>query len=70
MGKFLSRREVAEMLNISPQTVDNLIRAGRLERVKIGRKVGIPSLVLTRYIADLSSVDSGSGVSEIKESNV
>ena len=48
---LFSKKTAAEMLDISVRTVDYLLASGELEYRKIGRKVLIPSLALTRFAA-------------------
>ncbi len=48
---LFSKKAAAEMLDLSVRTLDYLLASGELEYRKIGRKVLIPSLALTRFAA-------------------
>lgn len=37
MPKYLTSADVAEMLQVTPETVWNWIRAGKLRAIKVGR---------------------------------
>lgn len=52
LGKHLLRttREAAEYLRISRHTLAHWIRRGRLDAVKIGRRVMVAQAELDRYI--------------------
>jgi excisionase family DNA binding protein len=48
---LLTRREVAEALGVSVQTVARLIRRGELETVRVGERfIRIPAESLERYL--------------------
>jgi excisionase family DNA binding protein len=45
------RRETAELLGCSPETVTNLIKAGSLRAVRLGKAVRVPRQELENLIA-------------------
>lgn len=45
-----SKREAAQMLDVSPRTVDNLIAFKELEVRRIGRRVLIPHSALLNFV--------------------
>lgn len=47
---YLTINEAAQMLNVSPRTLYNIINRRELESVTIGRLVRIPREALDRYI--------------------
>lgn len=49
--ELLERREVAERLRMSIQTVDRRIKDGTLPSVTIGRRVLVPAAQLEKFIA-------------------
>ena len=50
LPRFLSRREVAEILDCSEDTVDRRIRAGKLKALVDGRLVRVSEADLAAYI--------------------
>lgn len=58
MKMLLTVRETAEALSLSPNGVYNLINAGRIPSVKIGRSRRIPSEALEQFIQVLSQEPS------------
>jgi len=42
MNKFLTRKEVAFRLRVTPETVSDWVKAGKLEAKRIGKKLLIP----------------------------
>lgn len=44
--EYLSPNEIGAILSIHPNTIRNLVRKGKIESVKIGGSVRIPSRVL------------------------
>jgi excisionase family DNA binding protein len=54
---LFSKKAAAEMLDLSVRTVDYLLASGELEYRKIGRKVLIPSLALSRFASRDHMVD-------------
>jgi excisionase family DNA binding protein len=46
---LFSKKAAAEMLDLSVRTVDYLLASGELEYRKVGRKVLIPRVALTRF---------------------
>jgi excisionase family DNA binding protein len=53
MTEFLSRTEAAEQLRVSPRSIDKLIKTGRLDAVRVGRRVLIP----VRHIRRLAGAE-------------
>ena len=53
METMLKRDEAAEALSLSVKTLDRLIKDGRLQAVRIGRRVAVPTSSLEAYIADI-----------------
>jgi excisionase family DNA binding protein len=54
MDTFLTRRQAAEALSVSTQTIDRLRQQGVLESVKVGRRVGIRDMSLAAFIARIT----------------
>lgn len=52
--RLLNREEAAERLGLSPVTVGNMLRAGRLPGVKLGRLWRIRDADLDAYIRELA----------------
>ncbi len=50
-GGALSRADAAKYLGISTRTLDNLLSAGELQRVKIGRKTVVRINDLDNFLA-------------------
>ena len=50
---FVSREIAASVLSISVVTLDRLVRAGQIERVKAGRRVLFTRASLNRYAEHL-----------------
>jgi excisionase family DNA binding protein len=48
-GRFLSVREAAEILDVSPMDVYRLVSDGQLEAIRAGRAYRIPEEALRRY---------------------
>jgi excisionase family DNA binding protein len=48
---YITRRQAAEQLSVSDQTIDDLITSGKLHRIKIGRRVAILAESLREYVA-------------------
>lgn len=48
--QFLGRIRAAELLDVSPQTIDKFIRTGRLRAFRIGRKVVVRQDELLRLV--------------------
>lgn len=46
-----SRKQVAEALGLSRNTVDQLIKSGRLRTVKVGARLLIPRTVIDAFLA-------------------
>lgn len=61
MDKLLSITETGEMTGLSPWTIRGLIRAGRLERVKIGRRVLVELSAVRAFIESCKQADQRSG---------
>ncbi len=53
MQKYLTTSDVAEMLQVTPETVWNWIRAGKLRAIKIGRGWRITEEDLKAFLACL-----------------
>lgn len=49
-GKCLTRKQVAERLGVSVQTVDRAIKAKKIKAVKIGHLVRVPEGFLQEYL--------------------
>ena len=47
---YLTVFRVAEILDVSPNTVRNIINAGELEAVRVGRSIRIHPDALTAYL--------------------
>lgn len=56
---LLKTPEAAATLGVSRGTIDNLVRAGALTRVKIGKASRIPVHSLETYVASLEAVVKG-----------
>jgi excisionase family DNA binding protein len=50
--RFLTAKEVARHLRVSPMTVYREINDGRLGAVRVGRSIRIPTRALDDYIRD------------------
>lgn len=48
----LSPRQAARSLGVSPQTLYNLLNAGRIRSVKVGRRRLIPVAELARFLQE------------------
>jgi excisionase family DNA binding protein len=48
--EFLSTREVADLLGVSPETVKKLVRGGGLEAFRIGSRIRIRRTALDAFI--------------------
>lgn len=57
---LLNSNEAAAALSVSRGTIDNLVRAGALIRVKIGKASRIPRYSLEAYVASLESRSAAS----------
>jgi len=57
MDKLLSVDETGEVTGLSPWTIRALIRAGKLPRVKIGRRVLIEPSVVRDFIESCKQAD-------------
>ena len=49
-AKFLGRLSAAALLDVNPQTIDKLIRQGKLHRYNIGRRVLVSREELVRLV--------------------
>ena len=58
MESLKSVEDAAEVLSISPYTVRGLIRQGKLNPVRIGRRVLLQPAELERFISDRQSPKS------------
>lgn len=56
---LLRRREVAELLGVSPKTIDRLIREGALEVVRVRRSARVALAALERFIEERRSQGPG-----------
>jgi excisionase family DNA binding protein len=54
---LFSKKAAAEMLDLSVRTVDYLLASGELEYRKVGRKVLIPRVALTRFAGSDHSIE-------------
>ena len=54
VDKFLSRQQAADALSVSTQTIDRLIKTGRLRAGKIGPRVVIPEESLRQYVESIT----------------
>jgi len=61
---LFSKKAAAEMLDLSVRTLDYLLASGELEYRKVGRKVLIPRVALTRFAGSDHAVDRGQGKTE------
>jgi len=50
-SQVIRRIEAAKRLGVTPRTLDNLIKKGRLSRVKVGRASGIAEQEIAEFIA-------------------
>jgi excisionase family DNA binding protein len=57
--RFLTLREVAELVRISRTTAYGLARSGHLPTVRVGGQIRIPRAELERWLAESSRVASG-----------
>lgn len=48
--KWRTRKQVADMMNVSPQTITRVIERGELQAVKVGRQYRIPESSLRDYV--------------------
>ncbi len=48
---YLTVREVAELLAVAVETVYDLVKAGKLQAVRVGRAIRIPRAGLEDYLA-------------------
>ena len=51
---LLSIEDAANTLSVSPGTIYNLIKAGKIERVKVGRAARITAGSIREYVASLT----------------
>jgi excisionase family DNA binding protein len=49
-AQFVGRIRAAQLLDVSPQTIDKFIRSGRLRAYRIGRKVIVRKDELLRLV--------------------
>lgn len=52
MGSLLTRKDVAQKLDLSLPTVDRLIARADFPKIRIGRSVKVPEELLNRWIED------------------
>lgn len=57
LEKLYSSREVAEYLKVTPETVWNWIKAGRLKASKVGRSYKIREVDLREFIGQKYEVE-------------
>lgn len=55
-NKFYTVQETASLLRVTPQTVRNYIREGRLKGIRIGRPILIPEGDISKALEDLTSI--------------
>lgn len=48
--ELLTRREVADLMRVSVQTIDREIKRGHLRAVKVGKQVRIPEGAVRDYV--------------------
>lgn len=48
--EWRTRKQVADLMNVSPQTVTREILRGNLQAVKVGRQYRIPDASLREYV--------------------
>lgn len=53
MSQLLNIKQVAHLLNVHPNTVYTLVRAGDLEAKRMGRTIVVESDALQRYVDNL-----------------
>ncbi len=58
MSAFLTVREVAELTKLHEMTIRRYIRAGKLEAVRIGRRIRIPRQAVARLVAPAQPVEA------------
>lgn len=54
--RYLTKREVAELLRVTPRTIDNMMRRGQLVWHKIGRTVRFKLDALERHLEETACV--------------
>ena len=54
--RYLTKREVAGLLHVTPRTIDNMMRRGQLVWVKLGRTVRFKLDALERHIDETARV--------------
>ena len=47
--KLMTKREAAQILNVSPRTVNRLVAAGRLKAVKVGNIFRVDPAEIERF---------------------
>ena len=52
MGSLLTRKDVAQKLDLSLPTVDKLIARADFPKIRFGRSVKVPEELLNRWIED------------------
>ncbi len=66
MTKLLSIENTAQLLSISPWTVRKYIACGRLQPVRIGRRVLVAETEIERFVAQSQS---SNGAGEVQNAN-
>lgn len=54
--KFFTVQETADLLRVTPQTVRNYIREGKLKGTRIGRPILIPEVYIIKYLEAPTSI--------------
>ncbi len=57
--ELLTPKEVAEILRVSPRTVQRWVKEGKLRAVRVGRLWRIPSTALTELLAKNTTEEGG-----------
>lgn len=50
MDKFLTKREVADYLHVSEQTIDNHVKRGLFHPVRVGRRLYFPQSEIEKLL--------------------
>jgi excisionase family DNA binding protein len=57
-AEFLTKREVAAMLRVSPRTLDTWLQRGLVPHIRLGRSVRFSRASLTRHL-ELQTIHAG-----------